>query len=77
MKELTIELEQVFGTASGQETGLMIDTFDGAGFGGNARDCFTGGCTRSETHDCFTSGCTRGEVMREVAASICRVPASA
>lgn len=41
MKELTAELEQIFGVAPDRETGLVIDTFDGAGFDGDARRCFT------------------------------------
>ncbi|MEU0879453.1 hypothetical protein ABZ345_12695 [Lentzea sp. NPDC005914] len=31
MDELTAQLEQVFGVAQSRETGLLIDTFDGAG----------------------------------------------
>ena len=41
MTVFTAELEQVFGVAPSQETGLVIDTFDGAGFGGEARLCGT------------------------------------
>lgn len=43
MKEFTAELEQVFGVAPSGETGLLIDTFDGAGigFGGETRDTWT------------------------------------
>lgn len=33
MKDFTAELEQVFGVAPSRETGLLIDTFDGAGLG--------------------------------------------
>ena len=33
MKDFTAELEQVFGVAASRETGLLIDTFDGAGIG--------------------------------------------
>lgn len=36
MKDFTAELEQVFGVAPSRETGLLIDTFDGAGIGGEA-----------------------------------------
>ncbi|WP_167976961.1 hypothetical protein [Lentzea indica] len=48
MKEFTAELEQFFDITPSGRTGLMIDTFDGAGFGGDARDCFTTGCTRGD-----------------------------
>lgn len=47
MTDFTAELEQVFGVAPGGETGLVIDTFDGVGFGdtracGNIRVGLTG-----------------------------------
>ncbi|MFD4636123.1 hypothetical protein ACFWN2_02340 [Lentzea sp. NPDC058436] len=36
MKDFTAELEQVFGVVPSAETGLMVDTFDGADVDGNA-----------------------------------------
>ena len=37
MKDFTAELEHVFGVAPSGQTGLLIDTFDGAGVGGDVR----------------------------------------
>ncbi|MCP2245399.1 hypothetical protein [Lentzea aerocolonigenes] len=37
MKDFTAELEHVFGAAPSGQTGLLIDTFDGAGVGGDVR----------------------------------------
>jgi hypothetical protein len=36
MKEFAAELERAFGAAPGGETGLVIDTFDGAGLDGGS-----------------------------------------
>lgn len=41
MKNFTAELDQVFGIAPSFDTGLEIDTFDGAGLDGGARACGT------------------------------------
>jgi hypothetical protein len=37
MNGFTSQIEQAFGVAPGAETGLLIDTFDGAGVGGDVR----------------------------------------
>lgn len=56
MKDFTAELEQVFGVAPSRETGLLIDTFDGAGigFGGETRDTFTRVGSSGETRTTHT-----------------------
>jgi hypothetical protein len=37
MNGFTSQLEQAFGVAPSGQTGLLIDTFDGAGVGGDVR----------------------------------------
>ncbi|MFJ5990362.1 hypothetical protein [Lentzea sp. NPDC092896] len=57
MEEFTAGVEQVFGVAPSLETGLVLDTFDGAGLGTGAEAalCF---CTQSVS-PCRACGATR------------------
>ena len=57
MNEFTTELQQVFDVAPSRETGLVMDTFDGASFAGDA----LGSWTRGDANHAFScsSGATR------------------
>jgi hypothetical protein len=55
MKDFTAELEQVFGVAPSGETGLLIDTFDGAGIGGEVRACGTTRADAAAFSICFAT----------------------
>jgi hypothetical protein len=68
MTAFTAELEQVFGVAPSRETGLVIDTFDGADFGGDVRDSWTRG-------DVGACGWTRADVVYN--SGTCRVSVQA
>ena len=58
MNELTVELEQVFGAVPSGETGLLIDTFDGAGLDGKDGAvlfcCSSSGTCRASVPACGT-----------------------
>lgn len=43
MNEFTTELQRVFDVAPSRETGLVMDTFDGASFAGEVLDTWTRG----------------------------------
>lgn len=73
MNDFSAELEQVFGVAPSEETGLIIDTFDSAGFGG-PRAC---GSTRAcgATHVGVTGGSSSGFCVFSVSPCRASVPA--
>ncbi|WP_143091694.1 hypothetical protein [Lentzea albida] len=57
MNEFTAELEQVFGAVPSRETGLLIDTFDGAGLDdtdGAVLMCCSGSSCRVTVPACGT-----------------------
>ena len=59
MNEFAAELEQVFGAAPSRETGLVIDTFDGAGLdGGGIGTCYC----RPSVSPCRVCACTHTAV---------------
>jgi hypothetical protein len=74
MKDFTAELEQVFGVVPSAETGLLVDTFDGADVDG---DVTVNWSTTTGRPAVGATGWTRASICRVAWTTSCRasVPA--